>query len=97
MSHSAPKPEQFPGGSMAAALAKNKALLESLAKSPDTRRLMELLSKQSGGGLQSAAQSAAHGDTAALTGLVRQVMSSQEGAELIQRIRDKVPQENQQK
>ena len=93
MSHSAPNQEPFSGG-MAASLLKNKDLLERLANSQDTRRLMELLSRQSGGGLQSAAQSAAHGDTAALAGLVRQVMSSQEGAALIQRISSQVPPQN---
>ena len=55
----------------AAGLLKNKALLQSLMQSPDTQRLMELLSQNAGDGLKTAA---AKGDTGALLGMVRQVM-----------------------
>ena len=47
----------------AAGLLKNKALLQSLMQSPDTQRLMELLSQNAGDGLKTAA---AKGDTGAL-------------------------------
>ncbi|UQT47425.1 hypothetical protein M5E87_20795 [Flavonifractor plautii] len=60
----------------AASLLKNKALLQSLMQSPDTQRLMELLSQNAGDGLKTAA---AKGDTGALLGMVRQVMQSSEG------------------
>ena len=66
----------------AAGLLKNKALLQSLMQSPDTQRLMELLS-----------QNAAKGDTGALLGMVRQVMQSSEGARLVQNISQAVPKE----
>lgn len=39
----------------AAGLLKNKALLQSLMQSPDTQRLMELLSQNAGDGLKTAA------------------------------------------
>ena len=68
----------------AAGLLKNKALLQSLMQSPDTQRLMELLSQNAGDGLKTAA---AKGDTGALLGMVRQVMQSSEGARLVQNIR----------
>ena len=42
----------------AAGLLKNKALLQSLMQSPDTQRLMELLSQNAGDGLKTAAANA---------------------------------------
>ena len=51
----------------AAGLLKNKALLQSLMQSPDTQRLMELLSQNAGDGLKTAA---AKGDTGALLGML---------------------------
>ena len=74
----------------AAGLLKNKALLQSLMQSPDTQRLMELLSQNAGDGLKTAA---AKGDTGALPGMVRQVMQSSEGARLVQNISQAVPKE----
>jgi len=73
----------------AAGLLKNKALLQSLMQSPDTQRLMELLSQNAGDGLKTAAA----GDTGALLGMVRQVMQSSEGARLVQNISQAVPKE----
>ena len=70
----------------AAGLLKNKALMQS----PDTQRLMELLSQNAGDGLKTAA---AKGDTGALLGMVRQVMQSSEGARLVQNISQAVPKE----
>ena len=74
----------------ASGLLKNKALLQSLMQSPDTQRLMELLSQNAGDGLKTAA---AKGDTGALLGMVRQVMQSSEGARLVQNISQAVPKE----
>ena len=54
----------------AAGLLKNKALLQSLMQSPDTQRLMELLSQNAGDGLKTAA---AKGDTGALLGTLTAV------------------------
>lgn len=72
----------------AAALLKNRELLQSLLASPDTRRLMELLGQSGGAGLKSAA---AKGDTKALAGMVRQVMGTREGAALVEKLGRAVP------
>lgn len=72
-------------------LRKNKALLEEIVHSADAQRLMELLNQKSGGTLQSAASSAALGDPTALLGMVRQVMQTQEGAKLVERLNQTAP------
>ena len=69
---------------------KAAGLLKNLMQSPDTQRLMELLSQNAGDGLKTAA---AKGDTGALLGMVRQVMQSSEGARLVQNISQAVPKE----
>ena len=69
----------------AASLLKNKDLLKNLVQSPDTQRLMQLLSQDGSDGLKRAAASAAKGDAGALMGIVNQVMQSKEGAGLIER------------
>lgn len=46
----------------AASLLKNKDLLKNLVQSPDTQRLMQLLSQDGSDGLKRAAASAAKGD-----------------------------------
>ncbi len=77
-----------------AELEKNRALLEQVVHSSDAQRLMELLNQNSGGKLKTAAASAALGDTKALLGMVRQVMQSPEGAQLIQRLNQTAPKEH---
>ena len=67
----------------AAALLKNRELLQSLLSSPDTRRLMELLGRNGGAELKTAA---ARGDTKTLAGMVRQVMDTREGAALVEKL-----------
>ena len=76
----------------AAGLLKNKALLQTILNAPDTQRLIQLLDQKAGGDLKQAASSAAKADTQALTGLVRQVMGSQEGAKLIHQLNQKLEQ-----
>lgn len=75
----------------AAALAHNRAKLEQVIHSADAQRLMALLNQNAGGKLKSAAASAALGDTKDLMAMVRQVMGSQEGAQLIQRLSQTAP------
>ena len=70
----------------AAGLLKNKELLKSIMASPDTKRLMDLLNRSAGGSLKTAAAAAAKGDPAALTGILNQVMRSEEGAKVVERI-----------
>ena len=64
-----------------------------LAVGKGTQRLMQLLNQSAGDGLKGAAASAAKGDPSALTGLLRQVMQSKEGAQLVQRINQAVPED----
>lgn len=78
----------------AAALEHNRARLEQVVRSADAQRLMELLNQNAGGKLKSAAASAAQGDTKDLMAMVRQVMGSQEGAQLIQRLSQTAPKEH---
>ena len=73
-----------------AALEHNRALLEQVIHSPDAQRLMELLNQNAGGKLKTAAASAALGDTKDLLAMVRQVMGSPEGAQLIQKMKDRL-------
>lgn len=76
---------------MAAQLLKNKALLEQVVRSDDAQRLMELLNQKAGSGLKEAADAAAQGNPAALLGMVRQVMGTQEGARLVERLNQTAP------
>ena len=72
---------------MAEQLRKNPAMLKSLMQSRDGQTLMRMLTQGDGGaGLQRAVQSAAKGDTAAVTRMVSQIMQSPEGAALVERI-----------
>lgn len=73
-----------------AELLKNKDLIKTIMDSPDTKRLMEMLNQNAGGGLKTAASAAAKGDTGALTSLLSQVMNSPEGADVVSRINDNV-------
>ena len=70
----------------AASLLKNKEALTRIMSSPDTKALMEMLNRQAGSGLKSAADAAMKGDAKALTGMVERLMKSKEGAELVGRI-----------
>lgn len=85
--------DQLLGDPKAAGLLKQKDLLKRLVQSPDTQKLMQMLSQNAGDGLKSAASAAAKGDTKQLTGLLQQVMQSKEGAQLVERINQAVPQD----
>lgn len=67
-------------------LLKNKGAIESLVKSPDTKRLMDLLNKSAGGGLKSAAEAAMKGDSSQLMGLMDRLMKDPEGAQVVDRL-----------
>ena len=69
----------------AAELMKNRDAVARLAQSRDAQRLMDLLKQQSSG-VQQAAQAAAAGDPGQLMSIMNQLMSSREGAELVERI-----------
>ncbi len=63
---------------------KNREAIAKLAQSSDAQDLMRLL--QQGGGVQDAAQAAAAGDPSALLKKMQQLMSTREGAQLVERI-----------
>ena len=71
-------------GNSAAELMKNREAIAKLAASEQARQLMELLERR--GGVQQAARAAAAGDTGALTAMVEELMQTQQGADLVQRI-----------
>ena len=62
-------------------LRQNPDALQSVLRSPDGQRLLQLLSGSDGGqALQQAAQQAESGSTAQLVQLLRRVMSTPDGA-----------------
>ena len=75
----------------AASLLQNKDFIQQILRSPDAKRLMELLNQSAGEGLKSAADAAVKGDPSQLTGLINQVMQSREGAQVVERIQNTVP------
>ena len=68
----------------ASELVKNREAISKLAQSSDAQRLMQLLKQ--GGGVQDAAQAAAAGNPSELMKRMQQLMSTQEGAQLVERI-----------
>lgn len=74
----------------AANLLKNKQAIESLMKSGEAQRLMELLNQNAGSGLKDAAQSAMKGDTAQLMGLVQGLMKDPKSAKLVEDLNKKI-------
>lgn len=74
-------------------LLKNKQTMESLLKSSETQRLMELLNQNAGGGLKNAAQSAMKGDTAQLMSLMERVMKDPQSAKLVEDLQKKFQRE----
>ncbi len=65
-------------------LVKNRGAIAQLAQSSDAQQLMSLLQQR--GGVQQAAQAAAAGDPSQLMTMVNQLMSTKEGAALVDRI-----------
>lgn len=68
-------------------LKQNPAALQSIMQSQDGQRLMQMLSGADGGAsLSRAATQAAGGNTADMVQMLKKVMSSPDGAALVQRI-----------
>ncbi len=68
-------------------LQQNKGALLQLMNSPDGQRLMELMNQQAGSAkLKQAAGAAAKGDTAGISQMIQNLMSSPEGAQIVERI-----------
>lgn len=73
-------------GQAAKKLKGQKAILD-LMNSADAKRMMALLSAQ--GGVQEAAKAAAAGDATRLTQMMQQLMGTQEGAGIVERLTEK--------
>ena len=68
-------------------LRQNPAALQALFQSRDGQKLMRMLTENDrGASLQKAAQNASRGDTSDMVRMVKQLMESQEGAALVDRI-----------
>ena len=63
---------------------KDQGAVQQLLRSEDTRRMMDMLGSQAN--VKSAAKAAASGDPAQLMGMMQQLMSTKEGAQLVERI-----------
>lgn len=66
------------------------AAVRKLLASEDTKRMMQLLEQQ--GGVQEAARSAAGGDPTRIMEMMQTLMNSQEGAQLVERIKGQAEQ-----
>ena len=71
-------------GIPAAELVKNREAITQLAHSSDAQKLMSMLRQR--GGVQEAAEAAAAGDPSQLMAMMNQLMSTKEGADLVDRI-----------
>ena len=76
--------QDMSGLGQAAERMKNKGAVQQLLHSDDTKRLMDMLDSQ--GGVKGAAQAAAAGDPSQLMDMMKQLMSTKEGAQLVERI-----------
>lgn len=63
---------------------KDKGAVQQLLQSEDTKRMMELLGSRDS--VAGAAKAAAAGDPAQLMSMMQQLMSTQEGTQLVERI-----------
>ena len=66
--------------------------LKSVMQSQDGKALLNMLSGGNSAALGQAARQAASGDTAALSAMLSRVLSSPQGAELVQRLESKLQQ-----
>lgn len=69
----------------AAGTAEQRRVVQELAQSGEAQKLLSML-KQTGE-VQQAAQAAAQGSPEQLLGLVRQLMNTREGADIVERLR----------
>lgn len=74
----------------AANLLGNRAALKALLASPETKRLMHLLSQQNGAQLQTAAERAKAGDTAALSEMLQSLGKTGDGSAALRELEEKL-------
>lgn len=77
---------QFMEDPQAADLLGNPAALKNLMGSADTKKLMELLNRNAGGGLKNAADAAMKGSPNQLMGLMNQLLQDPEGAKVVENL-----------
>lgn len=70
----------------AAKLMGNKDALNAIQKAPETRQLLQMLSRNAGGDLEGAANAAAQGDSAALMRAMSALLNDPEGKKLLSQI-----------
>lgn len=75
-------------GKQASGLLSDTSKLEKLRDAPETQQIFSMLSRSTGGSLESAAEKAAQGDATQLTDAIRRLMRDPEGARLIQKMKD---------
>lgn len=73
-------------------LKSNPGALKSVMQSQDGQALLQMLSGGNSAALGQAARKAASGDTSALNEMLSRVLSSPQGAELVQRLETKLQQ-----
>lgn len=83
-----PNLDEILKGKQAAGLLRDTGRLEQLRDAPETQKIFSMLSRSTGGNLESAAEKAAQGDASQLTAAIRQLMQDPEGARLIQKMKD---------
>jgi len=71
-------------------LMSNSKKLEQLRDAPETQKIFSLLNQSTGGGLEQAAENAAKGDSAQLISAIKKLMQDPDGAQLIQKIKQKL-------
>ena len=64
--------------------------LARLIDEPETKKVFSMLSENTGGNLEKAAEKAANGDTTQLLDAIKQLMKDPEGARLIQEMKSKL-------
>lgn len=74
----------------AASLLKNREVLQDLLSAPETKRLMEVLSRQNGGSLQEAARQARKGDLSGLSSMLQGLTATRDGAQALENMEKKL-------
>ena len=74
----------------AAKLINDPERLNQWKNAPETQRIFALLSQNTSGSLEQAAGKAAQGDTQQLVSAIRRLMTDPEGAQLLEKMKEKL-------
>lgn len=91
MSEHKPNLDEMLNSPEATRLLKDKRAILDLAKSPETKRLMDLLNQSGGGKLQEAAQAAMGGDASALMEIMGKALKQPESAQIVEKLNRSLP------